>query len=147
MSAMKITTENKLDFFHALVTLHTAHLQLQLGLSLRALKTVQSCLPMILGQGSLFECSRARVLLAKCLVASSNGSRLSTFKAIEHLRKAYDDFMLLRAHHRAKDVLYLMARLYHILEVFQERNHVSAELKRLEDQYSTNGVSQLAIML
>ena len=48
MSAMKITAQNKLDFFHALVTLHTAHLQLQLGLSSRALKTVQSCLPMIL---------------------------------------------------------------------------------------------------
>ena len=28
----------------------------------------------------------------------------------EHLRKAYKDFMLLRAHHRAKDVLYLMVR-------------------------------------
>ena len=82
--------------------------------------------------------------------------------------------MLLRAHHRAKDVLYLMvryfffisgyyflkkvyvflnfilflqARLYHILGVFEERNHVSAELKRLEDQYCTNGASQLAIML
>ena len=48
MSAMKIAAQNKLDFFHALVTLHTAHLQLQLGLSSRALKTVQSCLPMIL---------------------------------------------------------------------------------------------------
>ena len=31
--------------------------------------------------------------------------------------------------------LFLQARLYHILGVFEERNHVSAELKRLEDQY------------
>ena len=92
------------------MTLHTAHIQLQLGMAMRATNTVQSCLPMILGHGSLFECSRARVLLAKCLVASSNGNRACTFKAIEHLRKAYDDFMLLRAHHRAKDVLYLMVR-------------------------------------
>ena len=30
----------------------------------------------------------------------------------EHLRKAYKDFMLLRAHHRAKDVLYLMVRFF-----------------------------------
>ena len=111
MSAMKIASENRLDFFRSLVTLHTAHIQLQLGMSARALSTVQSCLPMILGHGSLFECSRARVLLAKCLVASSNGSRSCTLKAIEHLRKAFDDFMLLRAHHRAKDVLYLMVGL------------------------------------
>lgn len=55
--------------------------------------------------------------------------------------------MCLRAHHRAKDVLYLKARLYHSLGVIQERNHVSAELKRLEDQYATHGASHLAIML
>ncbi len=108
MSAMKITSEFKLDYFQALVTLHTAHIQLQLGMSSRALRTVQSTLPIIFGHGSLFECSRARVLLAKCLVASSAGGRPLTFKAIQHLRKAFDDFMLLRAHHRAKDVLYLM---------------------------------------
>ena len=45
MSAMKITAQNKLDFIHAL---HTAYLQLQFGLSSRALKTIQSYLPMIL---------------------------------------------------------------------------------------------------
>ena len=27
MSAMKISSENKLEYFHALVTLHTAHVQ------------------------------------------------------------------------------------------------------------------------
>ena len=102
---------------------------------------------MILGHGSLFESSRARVLYSKCLVASSNGCRPTTFKAISHLRKAFEDFKLLRAHHRAKDVLYLMARLFHMLGRYQERNQVSAELKRLEDQYTTNGASQLAIML
>ena len=56
-------------------------------------------------------------------------------------------FYISRAHHRAKDVLYLMARLFHMLGVYQDRNQVSAELKRLEDQYTTNEASQLAIML
>ena len=54
MSALKRTAQNKLDFFHVLVTLHTARLQLQLGLSSRALKTVQSCLPMILVRNITF---------------------------------------------------------------------------------------------
>ena len=54
---------------------------------------------------------------------------------------------ILRAHLRAKDVLYLMARLFHMLGKCHDRNQVSAELKRLEDQYTTNGASQLAIML
>ena len=65
-------------------------------MSLRALSTVQSSLPMILGHGGLFESSRARVLYAKCMVASSNGSRHTTRDAIGHLRKAFADFMLLR---------------------------------------------------
>ena len=88
------------------------YFQLQLGMTARALATVQATLPMILGHGSLFECSRARVLYGKCLVAASNGNRASTFKAIGHLRKAFDDFIVLRAHHRAKDVLYLMVSYY-----------------------------------
>ena len=149
MGAMKIAQEQHLDYFSSLVKLHTAHVQLQLGLPGRALQTAQSTLSIILSHGSLFEASRARVLLAKCLVASSTGQRQreATRKAIKHLQKAFDDFMCLRAHHRAKDVLYLKARLYHALGVYQERNHISAELKRLEDQYATTGASQLAIML
>ena len=124
-----------------------SYLQLQLGMSSRASATIQSALPMILGHGSLFESSRARVLYSKCLVASSKGCIPTTDKAIRHLRKAFDDFMLLRAHQRAKDVLYLMARLFHMIGKCHDRNQVSAELKRLEDQYTTNGASQLAIML
>ena len=147
MSAMKLAQAQHLDYLSSLVKLHTAHIQLQLGLLARALETVQVTLPVILSHGSLFEASRARVLLAKCLVAAKGGQRAATLKAIEHLHKAFDDFMLLRAHHRAKDVLYLKARLYHALGVYQERNHASAELKRLEDQYATHGASQLAIML
>ena len=70
--------------------------QLQLGMHSRALSTVQSSLPMILGHGSLFESSRARVLYSKCLVASNKGCIPTTYTAIGHLRKAFDDFMLLR---------------------------------------------------
>ena len=127
--------------------------QLQLGMATRALRTIRSCLPIVFSNGSLFECSRARVLLAKCLVAASSKEdnihqgRLGTFKAVDHLKKALEGFVKLRAHHRAKDVLYLMARLYHILELFPERNQASAELKRMEEQYPTNSACQLAIML
>ncbi len=119
----------------------------------RALRTIRTCLPIVFSNGSLFECSRARVLLAKCLVAASSKeesgsqSRVSTFKAVDHLKKALEGFLKLRAHHRAKDVLYLMARLYHLLGAVQERNQVSAELKRMEESYPTNSACQLAIML
>lgn len=147
MSAMKLAQAQHLDYLSSLVRLHTAHIQLQLGLPTRALQTVQATLPVILSHGSLFEGSRARVLLAKCLVASKGGQRATTLKAIEHLHKAFEDFISLRAHHRAKDVLYLKARLYHALGVYQERNRVCAELKRLEDLHATHGASHLAIML
>ena len=76
--------------------LNSHFFQLQLGMHSRALSTVQSSLPMILGHGSLFESSRARVLYSKCLVASNKGCIPTTYTAIGHLRKAFDDFMLLR---------------------------------------------------
>lgn len=151
MTAMKICTENNFAFFRALVGLHIAHVQLQLGMASRGLSILKACLPEIFSQGGLFECSRARMLMAKCLVASSSkqGSdfRTNVFAAIEHLKVALDGFTRLRAHHRAKDALYLMARLYHLVDSIQERNHTSAELKKLDEQYPTCATSQLATML
>ena len=87
MSAMKLAQAQHLDYLSSLVKLHTAHIQLQLGLPTRALQTVQLTLPVILSHGSLFEGSRARVLLAKCLVASSKGGqRATTLKAIGNVQ-------------------------------------------------------------
>jgi anaphase-promoting complex subunit 5 len=71
IEAASICDKNFMQFHKAMIFLHTAHIQLQFGLASRALDLVNRCLPIIFAHGSLFECGRAKLLLAKCLVASA----------------------------------------------------------------------------
>jgi hypothetical protein len=82
-----------------------------------------------------------------CTRKFSAEGRAEVHKAKKHLESAKRDFMAIGAYGRAKDVLYLMARLSHELELFQERNQTSAEFKKLEEQQPTHSSSVLATML
>ena len=46
------------------------------GLLTKALYFVKKALPIVLSHGSLFECGRAKLLLAKCLVAAANRGKM-----------------------------------------------------------------------
>ena len=72
LEAASVCDKNNLEFHRAVIALHTAHVQLQFGLLTKALHFVKKSLPMILSHGSLFECGRAKLLFAKCLVAAAN---------------------------------------------------------------------------
>ena len=124
-------------------------------MSIRSAELAEEHLPTILSHGTLYECARAYLLMAKCKVASSaKDAKLSTkerrvhiFTAIKYLKLSLQGFKTMGSFHRSKDVLYLMARLYHFLDLFGERNQTAAEFKRLDEQYPTNTTCQLANML
>lgn len=83
IQAASLSDKHFMHFHGAMIALHTAHVQLQLGLSSRALDLVKRCLPTVLAHGSIFECGRAKLLLAKCLVAAApRGKFLKAIKAI-----------------------------------------------------------------
>ncbi len=81
-----------------------------------------------MSQNDVFQQSRAHLLLAKCIVASTNPNayypsgkfqyvkiseeekRVQIGKAIRELKKAKEGFSSVQAHHRVKDVLYMMVR-------------------------------------
>merc|ERR1719158_2732974 len=134
LEAASICDTNSLEFLRAIIALHTAHIQLHFGLLSKALYFVRKSLPTILSHGCLFECGRAKLLLAKCLVAAANrvnvtkgtekmihtdeftkDGKLDVHKAKELLHSANKDFITIGAYGRAKDVLYLKARLSHAL--------------------------------
>ena len=48
------------------------------------------------------------------------------------LRQAVDGFTVMKAHTRARDGLYLIARLYNHLDLVEERNQAAAEFKANE---------------
>ncbi len=60
--------------------------------------------------------------MAKCLVAAENvqsdsceDKRMATLKALRHLARAKEAFQDVQAHHRVKDVLYMMVSLAEML--------------------------------
>ena len=78
LKAASICDKNNLEFHRAIIALHTAHVQLHFGLLTKALHFVKKALPIVLSHGSLFECGRAKLLFAKCLVAAANRGKIKT---------------------------------------------------------------------
>jgi len=49
--------------------------------------------------------------------------------------KSKEKFRAIGEHTRVQDCLYLLARLYHALQLTQERNMAASQYKKLEDLY------------
>lgn len=152
MNAMKIASDHHLVFLQALLAVHVSHIQLQFGLPHRALNLLCQCLPTLMSHGSVYEMSRAKLLMAKCLVASvpkdgSAKSRKTLFEAISMLKKSQEMFSSMQAYSRAKDCLYLMALVYNSMDQISERNQCAAEFKKASENFPTNGTCQLANVL
>jgi len=153
MEAKEICIRHYLDFLGACVNLHLAHVQFQLGFTDKGLRSLLRCLPHILAHGGLFETCRAKVLLAKILVANSqqlsgdgsNKKRSDLHQSIGLLRQAADGYAQLKAHSRTRDALYIIARLYHHLDMIEQRNMAAAEWKSNQLQHPSDAANPLVI--
>lgn len=106
------TDTYNLDYHSALIHLHIANIQLNLGLTSQALKILDRCLVQILAHGGNFDRARAVLLYVKCMVANSeqleeNDRKNVILKGAEMLEKVKEDFRIVEAFSRVKDVLYL----------------------------------------
>ncbi|TRY80592.1 hypothetical protein TCAL_10373, partial [Tigriopus californicus] len=152
LSAINLSVSLKYEYMEKLAKLHLAHVQLQIGLPLDALDALESTMPILLRHDIVFESSRAFLLLAKGLVASApkgqtEERRIVLSKAMSSLQKALKGFKQIQAYHRVKDVLYTMARLFHAQDLIKERNQVSAEFRKIEEQHPTFISTKVALML
>eukprot|EP00095_Tigriopus_kingsejongensis_P012641 maker-scaffold1830_size26949-snap-gene-0.7 protein:Tk12641 transcript:maker-scaffold1830_size26949-snap-gene-0.7-mRNA-1 annotation:"hypothetical protein TcasGA2_TC001292" len=152
LKAINVCYKRKLEYWEKIAKLHLAHVQLQIGLPLDALESLDEILPVLLRHNIMFETSRAYLLLGKSLVASapkgqSEESRVVQDKAMKALHQALSGFKQVGAYHRAKDVLYTIARLYHAQDMIRGRNQTSAEFRRIDEQHPTYISSKIALML
>uniref|UniRef100_A0A0K2VFI6 Anaphase-promoting complex subunit 5 n=1 Tax=Lepeophtheirus salmonis TaxID=72036 RepID=A0A0K2VFI6_LEPSM len=150
-NALTFCKKYHMELMESIVCLHLAHVQLQLGMPIKSLEAAEENLPTILSHGTLYDSSRAYLLIAKARVAcsppSSESRKDDLLKAIDALRHALIGFKKMQCFQRMKDVYYMMARLHHALNQVQERNQASAEFKLIGETESTNLSSKLAIML
>ena len=106
------TNKYNLDYHSALIHLHIANIQLSMGMMAQALRVLERCLVQILAHGGCFDRARAVLLYVKCLVAHSDqlevGERRNVvLNAAEMLERVKEDFRVVEAYSRVKDVLYL----------------------------------------
>jgi len=138
--AVELAEGRRLDLLLHLAGLQMANCQLLLGCPARALQLTNSCLAPLLAHGSLMDCARAWLLAAKCKVAASSGEepaerRAQMLEGANMVSRARDLFNNAGDMGRVKDCLYLLARLYHALDLTRERNMAAGQYKKLEDLY------------
>jgi hypothetical protein len=105
-------TKYNLDYQAALIHLHIANVQFSLGLTSQALRVLDRCLVQILAHGGNYDRARAVLLYVKCQIAHSQSldpaeRQPQLVKAAEMLERAKEDFRVVEAYSRMKDVLYL----------------------------------------
>merc|ERR1712083_869471 len=88
----------------------------------------------------LYRLCQAWLCAAKCKIAASQGSgpaerRAELQEGAKMVLRAKEGFETARDMARVKDCLYLLARLYHTLNLTQERNMAAGQYKKLEDLY------------
>jgi len=138
--AAELATSRRLDQLLHLAGLQLASCQLLLGCHSRSLSLTLSCLAPLLAHGSLTDCARAWLLAAKCKIAASQGSgqaerRAEMLEGANMVARAKEGFSTAGNMARVKDCLYLLARLYHSLQLTQERNMAAGQYKKLDDLY------------
>ncbi|VEN54817.1 unnamed protein product [Callosobruchus maculatus] len=139
---------SSLDYHTTLIYLHIAKCLITLDLTSQALMVLDKCMIQVLAHGGRYDRARAVLLFVKCLVADSHKFKKKERRKVvaqcaEMLTKARKDFEKVEAFSRAKDVLFLQAHLYNLLEKRTERNKCALEYRLLDEEYKTENFQRL----
>ncbi|KAK6628847.1 hypothetical protein RUM43_002663 [Polyplax serrata] len=136
--ALGLSQTYYLHHLAAFVTLHIANIQLNMGLTSRALRLTEASLPTVLSHGSVQARGRALLLLAKCKLARGKKHKMGNLQqAISILSLAQDWLKKARDHVRVKHCYYLKALIYNELGAISERNKCSYEFRHLDITHPT----------
>lgn len=143
-------SQNHLQYFVSMASVLLAFIQLQMKMPKQAINVLNKQMMNILSHGPVYDQARTLLLYAKCRVASCAGENESERKAsllssVSMMSKAVDLFKKVEAYFRTKDAIYYQTRLYHELGYTSERNKLSYQFKRLDQQYPT--LSQMAVLV
>jgi len=152
VQAIHLSKENRLDLLHHISILHLANCHLLMGFPGKALSLTMSSLPFLLSHGGTEDCAKAWLLAAKCKVGASKDfapsmRRAEMLEGAEMVIKAKDKFNCIGDQTRVQDCLYLLARLYHSLQLTQERNMIASQYKKLEDLHPVKSRITLECLL
>ncbi|XP_050699496.1 anaphase-promoting complex subunit 5-like [Eriocheir sinensis] len=137
VEALSTAQHHHLAYLAALTNLHTANVQLQLGLLREARASVTAGLGTVLTGGSVYDQARARLVEAKLQVSEARSKERTgvLLKAAISLDLVHKLFMKVRAYHKVRETLYFKARLYHEVGYLEERNKCALDFRQFELQH------------
>ncbi|XP_077292217.1 anaphase promoting complex subunit 5 ida [Arctopsyche grandis] len=145
--ALSMAVSSYLYYLAAVIEMHVANVQLQLGCMTNALTIVQRVLATIMAHGGPFDQGRAMLLYVKCRIASApkTGERRNQVLTLctDLLENVKLNFNRVEAFSRIKDVIYLQAQLYHEIGNIVERNKRALEYRQMDEQYPTKLTNSL----
>lgn len=142
-AALSIANYHYLDYLTALVAMHLAELQLQMGLPAQALKLMDQSLLVVLSHGGHYDQAQAMSLFVKCKVASSatvpQEIRTEVIaESVRLLKKVRECYKQVEAYSKVKETVYLQALLSHEIGYVKQRNRCAMEFRQLDEQCPTH---------
>ncbi|XP_068937901.1 anaphase-promoting complex subunit 5 isoform X2 [Petaurus breviceps papuanus] len=137
LQALALSREYRLQYLASETVLSLAFSQ--------ALNILHMAIEPILADGAVLDKGRAMFLVAKCQVASAASyepqKKVEALEsAILNLNEAKGYFAKVDCKEQIRDVLYLQARLYHMLGKAQERNRCAMLFRQLHQELPSRGV-------
>ncbi|KAK3875237.1 hypothetical protein Pcinc_019879 [Petrolisthes cinctipes] len=133
VEALTVATRHHLAYLAALTHLHTANVQMHLGLMREAEASMAAGLSGVLAGGSVYDQACARLLHSKLAVSQAKGKQtgklLEVALSLDLVRQL---FTKVRAFHRVRETIYIKARLYHEVGYVEERNKCALEFRQFE---------------
>lgn len=124
-----LTEKYNLEYYSAIIQMHIAHIQLDLGLKQHSMRTVEKCRLKILTHGGCFDRARVLLLYAKTLleistIYSKTQKVVFLKNIVQLLEGAKKNFRAVEAVPRLKDVLFLQVRADIIISLLSQNNSV-----------------------
>lgn len=137
--AGNLAKEKHLDYEHSIVDMNIAYVLYRMGMHQQALKAVKTVIENILANGGIYDKAKVLFLFVQCLIASSKESKLEKLKkTMEQLERAISYFTKLECWNKVKDVYMFLAKLYHELDMIEERNHYALKYRLTAEERTNN---------
>lgn len=134
--------EHHLQYMVALATVHLSFIQYLMQLPHQSLELLKQQILPIISHGNLFDKARTMYCYVRCYVAATTNSpekkrKPALMSAVNMMTTVIDNFKQLEAHHRVKDAIYYLTRLFNELGFTSQRNQYAYQFKQLDSQYPT----------
>lgn len=135
-----LAKDKYLDYELSIIELNLANVQLQIGLSQQALRTIKISMENVLSNGGIYDKAKTMFLFLKCLMATTPTTDVKEkCQKLEEcddiIKTILQQFTKLECHTKVRDVYLYLAKLYHSLDVIEKRNYYAMKFRQIDEEF------------